>query len=262
MKAGEYHNTPENTGLPQAIKEVLEVRRAVAAYGWRDVKIRYIRTYLGWGWLLLPAVLLLLPVLLLQARFGMKDQELSQWVTVLSGHILSAGLMQQIAPLWINNKHFLLKIRLPVLFMPISRLVVMLPEWILYSIILTGLGVYLDLPAGSIALQWFVFQLFWVFGFSMGVIFCAISSRFRDVIHAVPVVIQGQLLLIVLYMIHSAEFQAFSWLEWLPPVLFINLLKNHESSVLIVLTSISILSFAYVSAFVFVKLSKNALERI
>lgn len=262
LRAGEYHNTPDNIGLLQAIREVLEVRRAVVSYGWRDVKVRYIHTYLGWGWLLLPAVLLLAPVLLVQLRFEAVNENFSLWISAISGHILSVALIQQIAPLWINNKNVLLKIRLPILFMPVSRLVVLLPEWILYTTIVVGSGIYLESAVENIFLQWFVVQLFVVFGFSVGLILCAFSSRLRDVIHAVPVVMQGQLLLVVIYLIKGFDLQGFNWIEWLPPILFINILKSSHFSMSAAVIAFGSLLFALLSAYLYVKFSKNALERI
>lgn len=216
-------------------------------------------TFLGWGWMLLPALLLLLPALMLQIRFGINHENLSLWLTALSGHILSAGLIQQLAPLWINNKHFLLKIRLPVLFLPVSRLIVLLPEWALYSFVLIGLGMYSGLSVEFVFLQWLVVQLFVIFGFSAGLILCALSGRLRDVLHAVPVLIQGQLLIVVLYLLKGEDLGILTWLEWLPPVSFIRIVKDSEGTVLVALSTLVLFLF---SAFAYVKVSKNALERI
>ena len=264
LKAGEFHNTSEAPGLIHAWKDLSAVRKAVISFGKRDLIIRYIHTYLGWGWLVLPPILLLVPALAI--RFGsdtaVSSYEILTWITVLGGHIVSAGLMQQISPLWINNKNFLTKVRLPILFLPVSRLVVMLPEWMMYSIIVMGFGIYSGVTFTKILLHLLVLQGFVLYGFSIGLLLCALSSRFRDTIHAVPLVVQAHLLLIVFYLLKGAEFQSISALKSLPPILLIETLKPPLSVGDIFLVLAYIMLLLIIALYVFVTLSHNAVERI
>ncbi len=170
--------------------------------------------------------------------------------------------MQQISPLWVNNKNFLLKIRLPVLFMPVSRLVVVFPEWVMYSIVLIGYGLYSGYSMVGIAVHVLVFQWFVLYGFSLGLLLCALSSRVRDVIHAVPILVQVHLLLIVFYLLKGSDYQSFFALKAFPPIVLIELLRLQGSATDIFLVLIYTLLLPIAAALVYVKMSHNAIERI
>ncbi|MFN3951246.1 MAG: hypothetical protein ACK4KT_02450 [Thermaurantimonas sp.] len=264
MKAGEFHNSPESPRLIHALKELAAIHKAVISLGIRDLKVRYIHTYLGWGWLILPPVVLLLPALAFRFGFGVSvnAEEMMFWLTSLGGHIVSAGLMQQISPLWVNNKNFLLKIRLPILFMPVSRLVIVFPEWVMYSLVLIGFGLYSGFSMIEIVMHVLVFQWFVLYGFSVGLLLCALSSRIRDVIHAVPILVQVHLLLIVFYLLNGVDYRSFFVLKAFPPVLLIELLRSQVGDTDIFLALLYTLLLPVVAVLMYVKMSHNAIERI
>lgn len=171
--------------------------------------------------------------------------------------------MQQITPQWLNNKEFFTKVRLPVLFMPVSRLVVVIPEWLMYSVLVIAFGLYSGMSTFSLMVYVLVIFGFVSYGFSVGLLFCAISSRVRDMIHALPLFIQVQLLMIVVYLMQDLELHTSPLFKVFPPFVFIQLIMEQTHEVSELLTALGYtLILPVITMFVYVKMSWNALERI
>lgn len=264
LKPGRLINDSEPQKVIAALREVWNLHQAMLAYGLRDLKVRYANTRLGWIWLLLPFVLLIMPVVLISLKYqiSMHSTHITKMMTILGGHILCSSIVQQTASIWVNQKQFLNKINLPVLFMPASRLIVIIPEWAIYSFIGLIGGLFTE---GVIFgfVYFMVIQIFMFFGLGLGLLICTVSYKFRDVLHALPLLLQFQLVVIALQI---ARFIVPGDLKYYllayPPFFFADAVISQLSAMDVVLGSSVVFSILYLSLVLYCKNAKNALERV
>ncbi|MGK0639591.1 hypothetical protein [Schleiferia thermophila] len=263
LRPGGLINDSEPQKLAAALREVWALRQAVVAFGFRDLKVRYVHTKLGWIWLMLPLVLLMAPIALLSIKteFQIQSLHLTKLLTILGGHILSSGMVQQTASIWVNQKPFLNKINLPVLFLPASRLVVVIPEWSMYSLIALLGGI---LAEGADGIKYFyVIQIFMLFGLGLGLLICTLSHRYRDVLHALPLLLQFQLVVVVIQLAGlGPSGDVMCLLLAYPPFFLVDTVISDASLVNYCIATVIVFALFYLSLALYSKYAKNALERV
>ncbi|MHA2609596.1 MAG: ABC transporter permease [bacterium JZ-2024 1] len=167
-----------------SLKELWASSDLIGFLVWRDLKVRYKGTVLGFFWSFLTPLLIFLLYYfifsLLTDRFGMERYD----VYLLSGlwaWIFFQRTVAHITPIFRQNGHFLRMVYFPRLILPLT---VVLGESIHFfaGIFILLLFVFVrtgHFPAGILLLPC-VFVLHMLFAFSVGLLFATSAVYFRD----------------------------------------------------------------------------------
>ena len=203
----EIHPTrPFNLGL----KELWHYRELFYFFTWRDIKVKYKQTFLGFTWVILQPLLLMF---LFSFFFGVKlkvpSDTLPYPVFVFAGlllwNIFASGLATA-GNSMINNANIIKKIYFPRLIIPLSAVLVSIFDFLIsisiYIIILIiyQISVNVFVMAGSLILAVIMTS---ITTFGLGTFLAALNVKYRDFRYLIPFLIQ--VLLFVSPVIYSVS---------------------------------------------------------
>ena len=198
-------NKSTHTIEEKPLERIIEAGRAPLKQGWvdfvqykdllrsfvrRDWKVRYGQTRLGWLWIFIQPILSAAILSLLFSRIGSRDGiEIPFPLYVLSGWIcwsFFSSASTQSSQLLQQYQAIIRKVFFPKLFLPISKLLALLPEFLvglLLVLIYTLWSGY-----GSWYLLWLLLALPFVLlsSFSVALLSFAIGGSYRDIQQLLP----------------------------------------------------------------------------
>ncbi|MGL4596489.1 MAG: ABC transporter permease [Bacteroidia bacterium] len=213
----EYDIKPQRK-LSLGLQELNRHRELLYFFTWRDIKIKYKQTLLGFAWAIVQP-LLLMSVFVLFFRSGLqKNLDIPYTVFAFSGLMLwtifSSGLSNA-GNSMVNNANIIKKIYFPRLIIPISSILVAFFDFLMTIPVFIGLlaweGVMPRVEALYAIPLGILLTLFGTFG--PGCLLAALNVKFRDVRYLIPFFIQ--LLLFVSPVIYPAAWVQHSWLKHL-----------------------------------------------
>ncbi len=176
--------------------ELWNYRELFYFFTWRDIKIKYKQTALGFLWAILQPFLLMLIFTFFFARaLKVPSQELPYPVFVFSGLLLwnlfSSGLTNS-ANSMLSNAQIIKKIYFPRLIIPVSSVLVALFDFFMAFILFIPILIYYQQPVSLNAL------LYWPLAIVVGVIatagpgcmLAALNLKYRDFRYVIPFVVQ------------------------------------------------------------------------
>ena len=199
-------------------RELWRYRELFYFFTWRDVKIKYKQTTLGFLWAVLqPLIMMLIFTYFFGRVLDIPSQQLPYSVFVLSGLLIwtlfGTGLVNA-ANSMVNNSLIIKKIFFPRLIIPISSILVALFDFLMAFIIFIFLLVYLQQPVSTSAI-WC-----WPLAIITGVIatvgpgcwLAALNVKYRDFRYVIPFAVQ--ILFFVSPIIYPAEMLAEQSLQY------------------------------------------------
>ncbi len=184
-------------------KELWQYRELFYFFTWRDIKVKYKQTILGFLWVILQP-LLMMGVFVLFFSKGLKisTDNIPAPIFYLSGliywNLFSAGLSSS-ANSMVNNAQIIKKIYFPRLIIPISSILVATFDFmislLIFTIILLG---YLFLSDISLSV-WTPFLfiaallLTLITTFGLGTLLASLNIQYRDFRYVIPFMIQFML---------------------------------------------------------------------
>ena len=181
-------------GLKSLFRELYEHRSLLYALSVRDLKVTYSNTFLGIAWSIMqPLVLLLIYVIIVNRLFNVQSENIPYALytfTGLIGWYLLTRIVNKSGMSLIDNSHLIKKLPFPKLVLPAASVFTAFIEF------LASLGVLILFMIGyGITPGWavFVFPFFVIVnilvGLTIGVWLSALSIRFRDLHHVIPVLL-------------------------------------------------------------------------
>lgn len=204
MKYGEYLTMNEvQERVIDADKQALfnwselwEYRELFYFFTWRDIKVKYKQTVLGFLWAILqPLVMMIIFTLFFGRALKVPSQQLPYPVFVFSGLIIwnmfSAGLTNASTSM-VNNANILKKIYFPRLVIPVSSIFVALFDFAMTFILFIGLLIFYSQSVSPAA--------FWCWPLAVltcsvatlgpGSLLAALNVKYRDFRYVIPFFVQ------------------------------------------------------------------------
>ena len=208
------------------VKELWEYRELFYFFTWRDIKVKYKQTILGFLWAILqPLFMTLVFTAFLGDSISQKTHLLIPYpLFALSGMLLwgiFSGGMSNSANSMVNNANIIKKIYFPRLIIPISSILVALVDFfIAFGIFIILLYIYkVEINYYAILLLPFSLIITCLAAMGCGTLLAALNIKYRDVRYIIPFLVQGLLFLTpVLYPVNISSTPLTQFLLKLNPI--------------------------------------------
>lgn len=201
------------------VREIWDYRELFFFFTWRDIKVKYKQTVLGFVWVILqPLMLMIIFSLFFGSALGVPSQNIPYPIFVYSGllvwNIFSSGLSNA-ANSMVNNAGIIKKIYFPRLIIPISAILISLFDFLMAFVIYIGLLIYYQHPV-----SWYIILLlpasllitvFTTFG--LGCWLAALNVKYRDFRYVIPFLIQS--LLFITPVIYPTSVIKIEWAKYI-----------------------------------------------
>jgi lipopolysaccharide transport system permease protein len=177
-------------------KELWRYRELFYFFTWRDIKIKYKQTSLGFFWAILqPLLMMMIFTFFFGKALNIPSQNIPYPVYVFSGLIIwnlfSSGLTSASNSM-VNNAQIIKKIYFPRLIIPVSSILVALFDFLMAFILLVGLLIVYRQPVHVLAI------IFWPLSLLIGSIatlglgswLAALNVKYRDFRYVIPFLVQ------------------------------------------------------------------------
>lgn len=182
-------------GLAHSTNQVWKYRQLLLFLCWRDILIRYKRTYLGFSWLIIRPVLSTLILTFIFNRLA----KLSVGSIDYTAYVLSGFLFWQFFSTFLSdsgnslltNSSLITKVYFPRILIPLSYLasnvIDFLATYILLLLVFIATGTHLTLNLLLIP-----FLLLWICAISIGsvMLYAPLVAKYRDIRYALPFFLQ------------------------------------------------------------------------
>lgn len=202
------------------LKELWEYRELFYFFTWRDVKVKYKQTALGFLWAIFQPLIM---TMLFTVSFGrLINQSLPMDVPypvfVLSGFLLwniFSGGLSNAGNSMVNNANIIKKIYFPRLIVPVSSILVSLVDFLMAFIVFVPVLLYYDCSfrASAVYLIPLSVLLAVMATFGLGTFLAALNVKYRDFRYILPFFIQA--LLFATPVIYPVRITDNSWFQWL-----------------------------------------------
>ena len=181
--------------VPVNLRELWEYRELLYFLTWREVKVRYKQTLLGFAWAVIQPLMMMVVFTLFFGNLAKVPSEgipypLFNYTALLPWTLFSEGITRATSSM-ISGTALVQKIYCPRLVMPISGILSPLVDFAIAFLILIGLMIYYGY-APTIRILWLpaFILLATVTSLGVGLWLSAINVRYRDVRYVVPFIIQ------------------------------------------------------------------------
>lgn len=186
---------PPKGWLPIDLRELWAYRELLYFFVWRDIKVRYKQTLLGFAWAIMQPLLTMVVFTLFFGTLAKVPSEdvpypLFSYAAVLPWTLFAEGLTRSSNSL-IQEANLLQKIYFPRLLLPFSGVLSPVVDFAIALVILAALMVYFSYaPTVTILLLpvFLVLQLMLALG--VGLWLSAVNVEYRDVRYVIPFLIQ------------------------------------------------------------------------
>jgi lipopolysaccharide transport system permease protein len=205
-------------------KELFLYKDLFYTLAWRDFKVRYAQTTIGFLWAILQPVVTLLILSLVFGRFvGVKTTvpHLLFTVTGMSIWTYFSYVLTNSGNSIIASQEMVKKIYFPRLIIPLSKAIVGFIDFGISLLIMIALMVYFGISPSANA--WFanVFILMGIIAdLSVGIWLSALTIRYRDFQHVVPFIVQ--IGLYITPIAYPAEFALQKLPKWAATIYYLN----------------------------------------
>ncbi len=177
-------------------RELWSYKELFYFFTWRDIKIKYKQTVLGFLWAILqPLFMMIIFTVFFGRALNVPSQNLPYPVFVFSGLLLwntfSSGLTTA-ANSMVNNAHIIKKIYFPRLIIPVSSLLVALFDFLMAFILFIPLLIFYRQPVSLTAL--------WCWPLALGIclvatlgpgsLLASLNVKYRDFRYVIPFMVQ------------------------------------------------------------------------
>lgn len=182
--------------------ELWEYRELFYFFTWRDVKVKYKQTVLGFLWAILqPLFMTVVFTLFLGESISQKTQLTIPYpVFALSGMLLwgiFSGGMSNAANSMVSNANIIKKIYFPRLIIPISAILVSLIDFFIASVVFVVVLFFYKVDINYMSILFLPLSVIITCLSAMGIgtMLAALNIKYRDVKYVIPFLVQGLLFL-------------------------------------------------------------------
>jgi lipopolysaccharide transport system permease protein len=177
-------------------QELWQYKELFYFFTWRDIKIKYKQTALGFLWAILqPLLMMIIFTLFFGRALNVPSQNLPYPVFVFSGLLLwntfSSGLTSS-ANSMVNNAPIIKKIYFPRLVIPVSSILVALFDFLMAFVLFIPLLIFYKQPVSPSALWSWPLALLVCLVATMGpgALLAALNVKYRDFRYVIPFLVQ------------------------------------------------------------------------
>lgn len=176
--------------------ELWHYRELLLTFVWRDVKVRYKQSFIGFAWALIVPIFTAAVYVVIFGKFakfpnGEIDYPILVFAGLLPMQLFTSGLTQASTSL-VTNSNLVTKVYFPRVLLPLAGVLVPLVDFVLALLVMVLLMAHYDTwPSGPEALLAPAFvALAVVTALGAGFLLSALNVRYRDVPYAIPVFLQ------------------------------------------------------------------------
>jgi len=222
----EYEIKPHQK-LNLGLKEIWQYREMLFFFTWRDIKVKYKQTVLGFAWAILQPLFLMSVFSLAGAALNIPSESLPHPLFTYSALVLwmifSSGLSTA-GNSMVTNANIIRKIYFPRLIIPISSILTSLFDFLMAFIILIGMMIFyhnrITFELGKFLLLFPVSIIITVIStFGAGSLLAALTIKYRDFRYVTPFLVQFLMFVTpVIYPISIFHFTAAKYLLAINPM--------------------------------------------
>ena len=196
----EYEIKPQRK-FDFGLKELWSYKELFYFFAWRDIKVKYKQTALGFLWAVLqPLITMVVFTFFFGRLLQIPSSTLPYPVFVLSGlllwNIFSSGVTNA-GNSMVNNSNIIKKIYFPRLIIPLSAILVSVFDFLMTLLIFFGVLLYFKINS-NLNIAWINFLLVLpisvilscIASFGIGTLLAALNIKYRDFRYMVPFMIQ------------------------------------------------------------------------
>lgn len=186
---------PPQGWLPVNLTEIWAYRELLYFFAWRDVKVRYRQTVIGFTWAIIQPLLMMVAFSLFFGSLAKLPSEnipypLFSYAAVLPWNLFAAGLSRSSNSL-VGEANLIQKVYFPRLLLPLSGVLSPVVDFLIAFAVLLGLMLYFGYyPRVNMLALPFLLLLELMLALGIGMWLSAINVEYRDVAYAVPYFIQ------------------------------------------------------------------------
>lgn len=181
--------------MPINFRELWAYRELLYFLAWRDIKIRYKQTALGFAWAVIrPLAMMVVFSLFFGSLLNVPSNgvpyPLFSYAALLPWTMFSESISRSSGSL-VQDRNLVQKVYCPRLIMPLSGTLSPLVDFAIAFVIFIGLMFYFSYPL-TLNILWLpaFLLLALMTALSVGLWLSVINARYRDVVHAVPFMVQ------------------------------------------------------------------------
>jgi lipopolysaccharide transport system permease protein len=186
---------PRRGWIPINLKEIWDYRELLYFFTWRDVKVRYKQTLLGFAWAILqPLIMMVVFTLFFGTLLNVPSEDIPypifSYAALLPWTLFSQGISRSSTSL-VSNVAVIQKVYCPRLVLPIASVLAPVVDFFITFVILIGMLFYFGYPP-TVKILWLVpLLLLTIFtALGVGLWLSAINVRYRDVQYVIPFLVQ------------------------------------------------------------------------
>lgn len=206
------------------LKELFRYKDLFYTLTWRDFRVRYAQTTIGFLWAILQPVLTLLILSLVFGRFVGVETRVPHILFTVSGTSIwtyFSYVMTNSGSSIISSQNMVKKIYFPRIIIPLSKSVVGFIDFGISILIMIVLMIFYGIsPSPNIWLAPFFIFIGIIAALSIGIWLSALSVRYRDFQHVVPFIVQ--IGLYITPIAYPAEFAVKSLPKWAANLYYLN----------------------------------------
>ena len=254
------------------LKEIIHYRELFVIFAWRDLRLKYRQTFLGFAWVVLqPIIMMIIFTVIFSHRINISSSELPYPVFVFAGLIIwgifSQGITTSSNSL-ITQAHVIKKTYFPRIILPVSSILVSAVDFLASILLLIPLLIIVPSQVHIPRLLVYMlcaFFLAMIPTIGIGILLAGLNVRYRDVKFVVPFFLQIMLFISpVIYPMDISAVKGFHWIMQLNPLsgaiemmrAAVSLHTGPDWIVVVTGLGVSVLIMAF-SLFIFGRMQKN-----
>ncbi|MBC7388623.1 MAG: ABC transporter permease [Opitutaceae bacterium] len=176
-------------------RDVWEQRELVYILSWKDISVKYKQSVIGYGWSIFrPISTLLVFIFVFQNVFGKTTPGVPYALVVLCGIIpwqFFASAISSSNESLVSNAAMISKVYFPRIFLPVSAIMISLPDFLISIVLLFSLILFYNAGIGlPILLLPFTFLILLVLICGISFLFSALNVKYRDFRHIIAFFLQ------------------------------------------------------------------------
>jgi lipopolysaccharide transport system permease protein len=215
----EYEIKPKEK-LNLGIKELWQYHELFYFFTWRDIKVKYKQTALGFAWAVLqPFLMMVIFSVFFGQALKIPSDNLPYPIFAFSGlllwNVFSSGITAA-GNSMVSNSNIIKKIYFPRLIIPISSILVSLFDFFMAFIIFIGMLIYYNIHLNILKVLIFMpvgLLVTSMTTFGMGTLLAALNIKYRDFRYIIPFLVQA--LLFLTPVIYPISILPSEWMKYL-----------------------------------------------
>jgi lipopolysaccharide transport system permease protein len=189
------HIRPLKGWIPLDLGEMWQYRELLYFLTWRDIKVKYKQTLLGFAWaILVPFTTMIIFGTIFGKVAKLSSNGLNPYLFYLAGLVpwqYFANSLTMSSNSLVGQANLLTKIYLPRLFIPLSSCIASIVDFMVAFVILLLMMFYFKIvPAVTIFLIAVLILIAFATALGAGLFFSALNVKYRDIRYVIPFLVQ------------------------------------------------------------------------